>query len=208
MIRVAVVDDHPVVLDGVRARLAGAGGIIEVVATVTGWAELLLHAAFPVDVVVLDVSLGDDVPLEVKITSARAAGSAVVVLTSSQDPRTVREAARAGALAFLVKTCSTDDLVEAIARASRGMAFVPAGPHPSMVGAERPALSPQERRVLALYASGLAMKSVARELGIAEETARTHLKRVRDKYSELGIEARTKVELFRQATRDGWMSPD
>jgi len=105
------------------------------------------------------------------------------------------------------KSENAAEIVRAVRAAARGVAHVtPAlaamllagGPDDTM-----PALSPQERRALVLYASGLPLKSVARQLDISVETAKTYLTRVREKYAIAGREARTKIALHRRAVEDG-----
>ena len=68
---------------------------------------------------------------------------------------------------------------------------------------DRPALSAQETRTLRLYATGMPIKSVARRLGISEETAKQHVRRVREKYAQAGRAAPTKVDLYHRAVEDG-----
>ena len=68
-----------------------------------------------------------------------------------------------------------------------------------------PALSPQELRALTLYASGLPLKSVAWRLGVTVYTAKGYIDRVRQKYADVGREARTKLELHLRAVEDGWL---
>jgi DNA-binding NarL/FixJ family response regulator len=113
----------------------------------------------------------------------------------------------------------TEQLVEVVAEAAVGRPrLVHAAASALVLGGEvrsggtaspalSPALSPQERRALVLYASGLPMKSVARRLGISFETAKCYVDRVREKYERAGREARTKIELRQRAVEDGLL-PD
>lgn len=71
----------------------------------------------------------------------------------------------------------------------------------------RPDLSPAQHRVLPLYASGMTLDKVARQLGISTGTASTHLKRARLKYAEPDRPAGTRVDLYRQAIADGDRAP-
>ena len=68
---------------------------------------------------------------------------------------------------------------------------------------DRPALSAQETRTLRLYATGMPIKSVARRLGISEETAKQYVRRVREKYAAANRAAPTKVDLYHRAVEDG-----
>jgi DNA-binding NarL/FixJ family response regulator len=224
VVRVAVVDDHPVVLSGVRAWLEGGDTPIDVVCAVASWSELLFHPQFPVDVVLLDLDLGDGVPAAVKIATLRSAGVAVVVVSAFAESRNVTECLAAGALAFVPKTEAAEHLVDAVLKAAAGEPHLVPAAAAALVPGERegegeagddrggdvpvqPPLSPQERRALILYASGLPMKSVARRLDISFETAKCYVDRVREKYERAGREARTKIELHQRAVEDGLL-PD
>jgi DNA-binding NarL/FixJ family response regulator len=223
-IRVAVVDDHPVVLSGIRAWIEQADPSIDVVCAVPSWSELLFHPGFPVDVVLLDLDLADGIPAPVKIATLRAARVAVVMISAFGESRNVTECLSAGALAFVPKTECADHLLDAVVKAAAGepylvpmaaAALVPGGAGEAEQVADpddvrsvlSPALSPQERRALILYASGLPMKSVARRLDISFETAKCYVDRVREKYERAGREARTKIELRQRAVEDGLL-PD
>jgi len=209
-IRVAIVDDHPVVLTGVRAWLQQESPSIVVECAVPTWSELLFHPAFPVDVVLLDLDLNDGVPAAVKIATLRSAGVAVVVVSAFGEARNVSECLAAGALAFVPKTECAEHLLDAVTRAAQGQPhLVPAAAAalvPDGAAGTAPALSPQERRALILYASGLPMKSVARRLGITFETAKCYVDRVREKYEKAGRDARTKIELRQRAVEDGFIT--
>lgn len=223
LIRVAVVDDHPVVLSGVRAWLEQSDPVVTVVCAVPSWSELLFHPEFPVDVVLLDLDLSDGIPAPVKIATLRAARVAVVVISAFGESRNVTECLAAGALAFVPKTEAADHLMNAVVKAAAGephltpaaaAALVPDAPAEDGAdgygvdgGNVAPPLSPQERRALILYASGLPMKSVARRLDISFETAKCYVDRVREKYERAGREARTKIELRQRAVEDGLL-PD
>jgi DNA-binding NarL/FixJ family response regulator len=67
-------------------------------------------------------------------------------------------------------------------------------------------LSEQEQKALVLYASGLKLESVARRMNVAPSTVKSYLDRVRDKYREAGIEARTKTSLYKVARDEGLLN--
>jgi DNA-binding NarL/FixJ family response regulator len=205
---VAVVDDHPVVLSGVRVWLEQADPSVSVVCAVSSWSELLFDPSFPVDVVLLDLDLNDSVPVAVKIATLRTAGAAVVVISAFGEARNVTECLAAGALAFVPKTECADHLLDAVMHAAVGEPhLIPATAAALIPDDEEepvgPQLSPQQRRALILYASGLPMKSVARRLDVSFETAKCYVDRVREKYEKAGREARTKIQLRQRAIEDG-----
>jgi DNA-binding NarL/FixJ family response regulator len=210
-IRLAVVDDHRMILSGLANWIRNASDEIDVVAELTTWPELLTHPSFPVDVVLLDLDLKDNIPVAVKISELQATGTRVVLMSTYSEPNVVREALAAGALGYLVKSEDATMIVEAIRAASQGESFISAeldlAINASDIGGA-PKLSAQERRVMALYGGGEPVKSVAYQLGISEETAKSYLKRIREKYRVAGIDVGTKVALRRRAIQDGILIQD
>ncbi len=213
-IRLAIVDDHQMVLSGLEAWIGHADDGIAVVITATSWADLLDHPAFPVDVVLLDLDLADDIPAPLKISTLRQAGVATVVISTLADPARIRACLTAGAAGYLPKTEPADEIIRAATAAARGEGYM----SPSLAAllvADRaddaenaPALSPQELRALILYASGLPMKGVARRLGVSAHTAKGYIDRVREKYAQACRAAHTKLELHRRAVEDGLLISD
>lgn len=205
-IRLALVDDHRMLLSALTEWIRSAADDIAMVAAVASWPELLTHPEFPVDVVLLDLDLKDNIPVSLKISTLRTAGVKVVLMSTYSEPNVVREALAAGALGYLVKSEDAAMIVEAIRAAAAGESFISAeldlALNASDVGGA-PRLSAQERRVMALYGGGAPVKAVAYELSISEETAKSYLKRIREKYRVAGIDVGTKVALRKQAIQDG-----
>ena len=73
-IRLAIVDDHRMLLGALSEWLRGAASDIELVAAVPSWSELLAHPEFPVDVVLLDLDLRDNIPISLKLSMLKTAG--------------------------------------------------------------------------------------------------------------------------------------
>ena len=210
-IRLALVDDHRMLLGALTEWIRNAADDITLVAAVTTWPELLTSPAFPVDVVLLDLDLKDSIPVSLKISTLKTAGVKTVVMSTYSEPNVVREALGAGALGYLVKSEDADMIVEAIRSAQRGEQYVSAeldlAINSGDVGGV-PKLSAQERRVMALYGGGEPVKSVAYQLGISEETAKSYLKRIREKYRVAGFDVGTKVALRKRAITDGIIVQD
>lgn len=210
-IRLALVDDHRMLLGALTEWIRNAADDITLVAAVTTWPELLTSPAFPVDVVLLDLDLKDSIPVSLKISTLKTAGVKTVVMSTYSEPNVVREALAAGALGYLVKSEDADMIVEAIRSAQRGEQYVSAeldlAINSGDVGGV-PKLSAQERRVMALYGGGEPVKSVAYQLGISEETAKSYLKRIREKYRVAGFDVGTKVALRKRAITDGIIVQD
>jgi DNA-binding NarL/FixJ family response regulator len=205
-IRLAIVDDHRMLLGALTEWIRNAAPDIDMVAAVASWPELLTNPAFPVDVVLLDLDLKDNIPVSLKISTLKTTGVRVVLMSTYSEPNVVREALAAGALGYLVKSEDASMIVEAIRAAAEGESFVSAELDLALNSGEvggAPKLSAQERRVMALYGGGEPVKAVAYQLGISEETAKSYLKRIREKYRVAGIDVGTKVALRKRAIQDG-----
>ncbi|WP_207453200.1 response regulator transcription factor [Desertivibrio insolitus] len=205
-IRLALVDDHRMLLGALTEWIRGAASDIKLVAAVTTWPELLTHPEFPVDVVLLDLDLKDNIPVSLKISTLKTTGVKTVLMSTYSEPNVVREALAAGALGYLVKSEDAEMIVEAIRAASQGESYISAELDLAINGGDVggvPKLSAQERRVMALYGGGEPVKSVAFQLGISEETAKSYLKRIREKYRVAGYDVGTKVALRKRAIQDG-----
>jgi DNA-binding NarL/FixJ family response regulator len=205
-IRLAIVDDHRMLLGALTEWIRGAASDINLVVAVASWPELLTSEEFPVDVVLLDLDLKDNIPVSLKISTLKTAGVKVVLMSTYSEPNLVREALAAGALGYLVKSEDAGMIVEAIRSAAEGESFISAELDLALSAGEvggSPKLSAQERRVMALYGGGEPVKSVAYQLSISEETAKSYLKRIREKYRVAGFDVGTKVALRKRAIEDG-----
>ena len=205
-IRLAIVDDHRMLLGALTEWVRQAAPDINMVAAVVSYPELLTHPEFPVDVVLLDLDLKDNIPVSVKISGLKSTGVKVVLMSTYSEPNVVREAIAAGALGYLVKSEDAGMIVEAIRAAAEGDSFISAELDLALSAGEvggSPKLSAQERRVMALYGGGEPVKAVAFQLSISEETAKSYLKRIREKYRVAGFDVGTKVALRKRAIEDG-----
>lgn len=211
LIRVAIVDDHRLVVDGLAALLHSRRHGIEVAIGESSWAALLASSEFPVDVVVLDLNLDDDVSIGAKVRALTAAGASTIVMSRHAEPTSVHGAIRAGALAFVPKTESADELVRAIRSAAVGQRYEN-GPLAGALSGDSTALDPrlgrQELRAITLYASGRSIREVAGDMGTTEETVKSYIKRARRKYRDVGIDVGTKILLRRHGIREGWLTPE
>jgi DNA-binding NarL/FixJ family response regulator len=205
-IRLAIVDDHKMLLGALTEWIRNAASDINMVAAVSTWPELLTHPEFPVDVVLLDLDLKDNIPISLKLSTLRTTGVKTVLMSTYSEPAVVREALASGALGYLVKSEDASMIVDAIRLANAGSSYISSeldlAINATDVGGV-PKLSAQERRVMALYGGGEPVKSVAYQLGISEETAKSYLKRIREKYRVAGFDVGTKVALRKRAIQDG-----
>lgn len=190
MIRVIVVDDHPIVCAGL-ARLIGAESDIEVVATALDGARGIdLFMELQPDVFLTDLSMQ---PLDGVDTTrrllARQPDARILVLAATADPPHVLAAIDAGAMGFLLKDSEPDAILHGIRVAARGespldprlAATLVRDRHARRVSVK---LTDREAEVLRLTVKGMLNKQIARELGIGEKTVKAHLGRV---YERLGV---------------------
>jgi DNA-binding NarL/FixJ family response regulator len=194
VIRVAVVDDHPLVREGTAALVERQDGME--IAGVAGSLDELrpILATGEVDVLLLDLRLGQESGFDVLRADGTARMPAVVVLTSYDYPQYADAAMRLGASGFVVKTAPTAELLDAIRRAAAGgLAF---GVRPG----NGVTLSDREREVLRLVVEGASNDEIGARLGISSRTVESHLRRL---FERLAVASRT--ELAARALREGWL---
>ena len=211
IIRVALVDDHRLVLDGLASRLSQKASGISVVITESSWAGLLDNPEFPVDVVVLDLHLDDNIPIGTKLRALQSSGTTAVVISRHADSGSVNAAIQAGAMAFIPKTESADELIAAIKAAAESRRHLPAHVAKVLAGFRATpdaGLGRQEQRALVLYAGGRSIKEVAAAMQTTEETVKSYIKRARRKYRSVGVDVGTRLLLRRLGIREGWISPE
>ena len=206
--RLALIDDHELVREGLKALLEEKGdGDVDVVYSGESPADAVGTGA---TVALLDVDLGpgsDPVAASTRLLSD--AGAAVLLISAFEDAASIRSGLAAGALGFVPKRVSYDVLSEALVTAARGELFLSVDLASILASApEAPELSPRELDALRLYASGLKLAAVARRMGISPHTAKEYLDRVRAKYGQVGRQARTRTELYAAAARDGLLDPE
>jgi DNA-binding NarL/FixJ family response regulator len=204
-IRVLVVDDHAVVRRGLLAFLEGESDL-DVVGDAAGGPEALdLLARLDAegmrpDVVLMDLQMRPVDGIEsTRMVRARYDDVEVVALTSFGEPERVQRALEAGASGYLLKDADADEVASAIRAAYRGELLLDAAVARGLMSTlqvgtrSAAALTPRELDVVALVGEGRANKEIARQLGIGERTARTHVSNVLHK---LGLTSRTQLALW------------
>jgi DNA-binding NarL/FixJ family response regulator len=187
-VRVVVADDHAIVREGLQAVLSTRPGYELVEAVATGPEAVRSAVTTRPDVVVMDVQLpGGGIEATREITRA-APQVAVIILTMFDDDEFVFAAMRAGARGYVLKGASPDSIVRAIAAAAAGEAIFGTGisqralDHLSDDRRDTapafPELTPREREVLDLMASGLGNAAIAARLGLAGATVANHVSNI------------------------------
>ena len=207
--RLIVIDDHPLVRQGLTATLSSEPDL-EVLAEAGGYAEALDAVSHhPADVAIVDLSLGDRGGLElVKQLRSLHPELALLVLSMHDEKLYAERSLRAGARGYVMKQESTDRLVAAIREVARGGLYVSEAMSARLLGrlmgggrdegSSSPAaqLSDREIEVFEHLGRGLGTKQIAGKLGLSVKTIETHRETIKDK---LGIE--TASELVHHATQ-------
>ena len=195
MIKVLVVDDHPLVLEGLRALMEAEPDIRVVATTTDGTRVPELARLHRPDVVVLDLELGATNGYDVlKRLRAEQLPVRVLVLTAYGDGESLRAALEHQADGIALKTDSPARTVDALRAVASGVLVFPQAARRWMrKTAERPvagpsALSEREREVWSLLASGLSNAAIARKLGVSPSTVKFHTQNL---FQKLGVSNRT-----------------
>jgi DNA-binding NarL/FixJ family response regulator len=198
VIRLMLVDDHPLVRAGLSSMLGAATDITVVGEAADGAQAVKVAERFEPDVVLMDLSM--PVMDGVAATRALLAGNPdirVVVLSSFFDRARVRDAIAAGAKGYVLKDSTPDEVLSAIRTAAAGHAPLDPRVATALLPSAKPdpaaALSERETEVLRLASTGMANKQIARTLGIAERTVKVHLGNV---FRRIGVADRTSAALW------------
>ena len=213
MIRVLIVDDHAIVRKGIRALLSESGGFEIVGEAADGQAAVRAAAETQPDVILMDLLMPDMDGIEAtrRITSLHP-GMRILVLTSFAADNKVFPAIKAGALGYLLKDSSPEELVRAVRQVHRGepalhpiiaRKLLQEIAQPADLRPSPEALTARELDVLQLIAQGLSNQEIADQLVISEPTVRAHVSRILGK---LHLASRTQAALY--AVREGLTAED
>ncbi len=196
MIRVLLADDHPVVRSGLAALLATLPGVEVVAQAGTGEDAVREVARHRPDVAVMDLRMPGLGGVEATRMITRAhPGTAVLVLTMFQEDALVAEALRAGARGYLLKVAQQDEIERAIRAVAAGEAIFSSEVAQRVLGhlttgsaaPALPQLSPREREVLDLVATGATNAAIAQRLRLSPKTVGNHLSAI---FFKLGVSTR------------------
>ncbi|WP_199434542.1 response regulator [Qaidamihabitans albus] len=192
MITVLIVDDHPIVRDGLRGVFTGEHGFEVVGEAADGAEAVLLAEKLRPDVVLMDLRMpGTGGVAAIADLAGRGNPARVLVLTTYDTDADVLPAIEAGATGYLLKDSPRAELFRGVRAAARGESVLSPAVASRLVGQVRaPAVEPLSRReleVLGLIASGCANREAAKRLFVSEATVKTHLMHI---YAKLGVNDR------------------
>lgn len=197
MIRVAVVDDHPLVLDGLRAALADSGDV-ELVASLATLADARAALNEEVDVVICDIRLGDESGFQLLSEAAGLTRAPAFLMISSFDsPQYVHAAQRLGAAGFLLKTAPSSEILAAVRRIAAGGSAYDVR---LIRGRGWRPLTKREHDVLAGVVNGRSNDEIAADLGVSRKTVEVYLSRL---FVRSGAQSRTELAVL--AERERWL---
>lgn len=201
--RVAIVDDHELLLDGLTTWVQSNANDFSVVASVTGWLDLVKSHEFPPDVTIMDFQLKEQISIESRVRTCLAAGSQVVVISAIDSEETRARVMAAGAFAFVAKSRPAAEVVDAARRALQG-----SDQHTVELETTQTTVPRFHKHVLdtlRLYALGNSPVDIAVTMDLPFDHVKAYLAEVRDHYAADEHADISKQELIRRATADGYV---
>lgn len=198
-LRILLVDDHPLVREGLRARLQAGGGC-EVTAE-AGSAEAAMQALLreQPDLVLMDVGLKGSEANGIELAARmieRCPELRVLMFSMYDNPEYVQRALQAGARGYVLKDAAADELLAAIEAVRSGGTYLSPGVTRRLFRAQapKPLLTPRESEILSAMARGESSKQIARALDLSVRTVETHRQNIKRK-----LELDSPADLMRYA---------
>jgi DNA-binding NarL/FixJ family response regulator len=211
-VRIIIADDHKIMRDGLRNMLDKETGMEVVAEAKNGREALQLAEQLRPDILIMDISMDDLNGIDAtRALTAKGLGTKVIGLSMHADKRFVAGMFEAGAMAYLLKDCSYDELLQAVRQVLAGRTYLC-----SMISGvvirdyiqrmrrnETSVLSPREKEILQLMAEGSTTKRIADQLKVSVKTVETHRQHIMEKLNIFSI-----AELTKYAIKEGITSLD
>jgi DNA-binding NarL/FixJ family response regulator len=212
-VSLTILDDHGLLVDSLTSWFTEHAPDFSVAIAETSWSGCLSNSDFPSTIVLMDYQLAEPVSIEARVLTCKAAGSRVVVMSALGGPELENRVMGCGADAFFDKATSMN-VVATRMRTLLGMPHINSaaastthsGNEQHAEAVVKPRLSPGEEQALVLYCRGFATKEVAEAMNVQFETAKTFIRRVREKYARAGRPASLRADLVRRAAEDGYLT--
>lgn len=203
---VLLVDDHPIIAEGIQSLLQLDQRLRLVGYANTGPQALSLAQSLAPDLALVDIQLGQDSGMNglevLRHLRLQHPAIRVLMLTTFQSPGLVHEAMRVGAAGYLLKSMLRHQLHEALRVVRAGQTFFPPGISDQLSNAlSREALSPREVKVLSMVAKGHSNREIGHLLCIAEDTVKAHMRHIMNK-----LDAQDRTHAVTLALSRGWIN--
>lgn len=211
-VKILIADDHKIMRDGLRNMLDKEPGMEVVAEAKNGREAVRLAEQLRPDILIMDISMDDLNGIDAtRALVAKGLGTKVIALSMHADKRFVAGMFEAGAMAYLLKDCSYDELLQAVRQVLAGRTYLC-----SMISGvvirdyiqrmrrnETSVLSPREKEILQLMAEGSTTKRIASQLQVSVKTVETHRQHIMEKLNIFSI-----AELTKYAIKEGITSLD
>jgi len=191
-IRILIADDHPIVREGLVAIIQRRTDMTVVGEAATGREAVELYHQMKPDIILMDLRMPEMDGVEaIQAIRGKDPNARIIILTTYDSDEDIYRGLRSGARAYLLKDAGREALLEAIRAVHAGKALIPG--HVAAKLAERmmePDLTPREIEVLNLLAQGKTNRQIARELGVALGTVKSHVNNI---LTKMGAEDRTQA---------------
>jgi DNA-binding NarL/FixJ family response regulator len=211
-VKIIIADDHKIMRDGLRNMLDKEPGMEVVAEAKNGREALRLAEQLRPDILIMDISMDDLNGIDAtRSLVGKGLGTRVIALSMHADKRFVAGMFEAGAMAYLLKECSYEELIQAIRQVMSGRTYLCSMISGVMIRDyiqrmrrnEPSVLSPREKEILQLMAEGSTTKRIADQLKVSVKTVETHRQHVMEKLNIFSI-----AELTKYAIKEGISSLD
>jgi two-component system response regulator NreC len=211
-VKIIIADDHMIMRDGLRTLLEKEKGLAVIAEAKNGREAVKLAEELSPDIIIMDISMDDLNGMDAtRAIVAKGLGCRVIALSMHADKRFVAGMFEAGAMAYLLKDCAFDELVQAIRQVMDGRTYlcsmisgVMIRDYIQRLRKNEPALlSPREKEILQLLAEGSTTKRIADQLKVSVKTVETHRLHLMEKLHIFSI-----AELTKFAIKEGITSLD